>query len=153
MNLTKHRLPGPLLTLLVLASLSGLASAEIYRWTDANGQVHFGERPPADVQAESVKPPPPPALSPDLGSELRSQFKQRQADYTSNRQASREAAANAAAEAAERAKNCAQSRAAIADINKFMNKRMFDSNGNYIESDARQAKLNKARESVEYWCD
>ncbi len=30
--------------LLWLLLLPALASAEIYRWTDANGQVHFGQR-------------------------------------------------------------------------------------------------------------
>lgn len=153
MNLTKRSPLRPLTLMAILATLSGLVSAEIYRWTDTNGQVHFGERPPADVQAESVKPPPPPALSPARGNELRSQFEQRQADYTNNRQANREAAENAAAEAAERAKNCAQARSVTADILEFMNKRMFDKEGNYMESDARQAKLKQARESAEHWCD
>jgi hypothetical protein len=34
-----------------------LASAEIYRWTDANGQVHFGEAPRAGAVQVEVKPP------------------------------------------------------------------------------------------------
>ncbi|MET1077893.1 MAG: DUF4124 domain-containing protein [Pseudomonas sp.] len=36
--------------------LPGLASAEIYRWTDAQGQVHFGERPVAGGERVDVKP-------------------------------------------------------------------------------------------------
>lgn len=36
--------------------LPGLALAEIYRWTDAQGRVHFGERPGAGAQAIEVKP-------------------------------------------------------------------------------------------------
>ncbi|WP_043242510.1 DUF4124 domain-containing protein [Pseudomonas solani] len=36
--------------------LPGLASAEIYRWTDARGQVHFSERPQAGAQQVEVKP-------------------------------------------------------------------------------------------------
>jgi len=34
-----------LLTVLAVTSVS----AGIHRWVDENGQVHFGERPPADV--------------------------------------------------------------------------------------------------------
>ncbi|WXL26903.1 DUF4124 domain-containing protein [Ectopseudomonas mendocina] len=37
-----------------LLILPGLAAAEIYRWTDANGQVHFGQRP-AGQGAEQVQ--------------------------------------------------------------------------------------------------
>lgn len=36
--------------------LPGLASAEIYRWTDASGKVHFSERPQAGAQQVQVKP-------------------------------------------------------------------------------------------------
>lgn len=36
--------------------LPGLAAAEIYRWTDAQGRVHFGERPPAGAEQIEVKP-------------------------------------------------------------------------------------------------
>jgi len=28
--------------------------AEVYRWTDAAGQVHFGDRPPSEVRTETV---------------------------------------------------------------------------------------------------
>jgi len=43
--------------LLCLLLLPGLAAAEIYRWTDANGQVHFGQRPAA-AGAEKVEVKP-----------------------------------------------------------------------------------------------
>lgn len=39
---------------LVGVALSGAASAEIYRWKDAKGQVHYGDQPPAG--AERVSP-------------------------------------------------------------------------------------------------
>ena len=39
--------------MVVLAATSG--HAEIYRWTDANGVTHFGERAPDQSDAEEVK--------------------------------------------------------------------------------------------------
>ncbi|MCY1267933.1 hypothetical protein D3C76_693210 [compost metagenome] len=33
-----------------------VAAAEIYRWTDAEGRVHFGETPPAGAERIEVKP-------------------------------------------------------------------------------------------------
>ncbi|WP_028670951.1 DUF4124 domain-containing protein [Saccharospirillum impatiens] len=45
------------LTLAVLLSLSAgstLAESKIYTWTDAEGTVHYGDRPPRDTQSEEV---------------------------------------------------------------------------------------------------
>lgn len=39
-----------------LLLLPSLASAEIYRWVDSNGQVHFQQRPSAGAQKIEVKP-------------------------------------------------------------------------------------------------
>lgn len=36
--------------------MPGLSMAEIYRWTDAQGQVHFGQRPGAGAEQIEVKP-------------------------------------------------------------------------------------------------
>ena len=42
--------------LLLLALAPMLAMAEIYRWTDAQGQVHFGQRPAAGAERVDVRP-------------------------------------------------------------------------------------------------
>ncbi len=42
--------------LLCLLLLPGLAMAEIYRWVDANGQVHFDQRPAPGAEQVEVKP-------------------------------------------------------------------------------------------------
>lgn len=42
------------------ALISAAASAAVYRWVDAQGQVHYGDRPPVDVRAESIPPALPP---------------------------------------------------------------------------------------------
>lgn len=42
--------------ILVLLAMAGtaLATEDIFKWTDAQGSTHFGNNPPAGVQAESV---------------------------------------------------------------------------------------------------
>lgn len=40
---------------LILALLPLLASAEVYKWTDENGNVHFGDRPKNLNKAEVVE--------------------------------------------------------------------------------------------------
>ena len=42
-------------TLLIFLSGTVLAGSSAYTWTDANGQVHFGDRPPAGAAAEQVE--------------------------------------------------------------------------------------------------
>lgn len=41
----------------VLSFSTPLANAEVYRWVDANGRVHFGDRAPADRKAEALDMP------------------------------------------------------------------------------------------------
>lgn len=48
---------------ILFAALLAPAAAQagdVYRWVDAQGQVHYGDRPPPGVQAESLPPPLPP---------------------------------------------------------------------------------------------
>ncbi|OLF56615.1 DUF4124 domain-containing protein [Pseudomonas chlororaphis] len=60
------------LYLLLLASLP--AAAQIYRYTDANGNAAYSDRPPAGVPSQVVEPSPPnrsaaPRLTPTPGTE------------------------------------------------------------------------------------
>lgn len=43
-------------TALLLCSLPLAASAQIYKWTDANGQVHFSQNPPKEGNFQDVTP-------------------------------------------------------------------------------------------------
>jgi len=42
------------LIILFLLCVQSVTAGELYRWVDAEGRVHFGDRPPAEAQAESV---------------------------------------------------------------------------------------------------
>jgi glutaredoxin len=41
--------------LLLLCALQGPVWADIYKWKDEHGNVHFGDRPPASAKTEQVK--------------------------------------------------------------------------------------------------
>lgn len=60
--------------LLCILLLPCIVNAEIYRWTDANGQVHFGEAPRAGAVPVEVKPP---ALQQDAAAAERQQRSER----------------------------------------------------------------------------
>ena len=51
------------LVLAIFLITPGVCAEDVYRWVDEHGQVHFGDHPPAGVQAEIV----PPALPPGSG--------------------------------------------------------------------------------------
>ena len=50
--------PHSLVTFLCCLLLPLAATGEIYKWKDAEGNVHYSSKVPADQQAETVKPPP-----------------------------------------------------------------------------------------------
>ncbi len=53
------------LTCLLLVCLSNLALADaVYKWTDSQGVVHYGDRPPANQNAESMHIDPAPDFVP-----------------------------------------------------------------------------------------
>lgn len=62
---------------LALCAMPLVADAGIYRWTDSQGVLHFGDRPPPGVQAERIQPGSrlgeTPAAKPDRNSKQEAQ--------------------------------------------------------------------------------
>ena len=82
--------------LFVLCLAGGPALAEIYRWVDSAGRVHYGERPPTE-NAERVQLRPSPSDSArDLPSESERRVRQQRMlesyEYERERKAERQAA-------------------------------------------------------------
>ncbi|MDD0841383.1 DUF4124 domain-containing protein [Pseudomonas sp. Gutcm_11s] len=98
--------------LFVALLLPGLASAEIYRWTDAQGRVHFGEKPGGNgAQQVEVKPQ---VVERD---EATRQREQRTQQYFDARRDERDQANARASQArAERAQECSKLRNSLAQI-------------------------------------
>ena len=58
---------------LLLSTGAGIASAQVYKWTDANGQIHYGQQKPDDatpVQTLDIAPPPAAPAHPDPTAEV-----------------------------------------------------------------------------------
>lgn len=72
-------------------------SAEVYQWKDAQGRVHFGDRPPEEVGAKPMQIKPPAHLNPEgedteaRQRELNSFFKRRQDERLADEKAKAEA--------------------------------------------------------------
>lgn len=111
----------PLAASLILATAP--AAAELYKWTDAEGKVHFSDQPPPpEVKAPvTVKPrrPGAPAASATPAAtgaptyvEQEAEFRKRQVETAEKAKAEKQAAD----EAAEKQRNCEQARARVASL-------------------------------------
>jgi hypothetical protein len=98
--------------LLCLLLLPGLAAAEIYRWTDANGQVHFGQRPAA-AGAEKVEVKPQVVERDQL---TREREERTNRFYDARREEQAQASVAASERQAKRAEECRQLRNKLASI-------------------------------------
>jgi len=65
---------------LIVAMLPLAAGAQVYRWVDDRGQVHYSQVPPKGRDAQPVGAAPPPAASPNQDSLNRSLADDKQAE-------------------------------------------------------------------------
>lgn len=140
--------------MLVMYLAAGAVGAEgIYKWVDAQGQVHYGDRPGgAGAQKLNVTPDAVPADAADAArreqqNKLLRSFDEQRA-YDAQQQAKRDAAA------AQRAQNCRRARV---DLENYSNAAYLyerDAQGHKrIFSDAeRERALAQLRQKVERWC-
>lgn len=100
--------------LAVLLSLAALpVAAQMYKWVDEQGNVHYTqERPPPGIKGESIKPPPP------VDSEAAQQALDARQEFLNEAGEARSKGAEEAKLAAEdkafREENCRRARASVA---------------------------------------
>lgn len=100
--------------LLPCAAASLAANAEIYRWTDAEGRVHFGDRAPATGAAVQSIEAPAGSATPDPELQRHRERSRKLLEVWDAERRERSAAAAAAAiETGERERACAQLRAEL----------------------------------------
>jgi hypothetical protein len=103
-----------LILALALAVASAVVTAEVYRWVDADGNVHYGDRPPAaGVDSSTLSLPPAPVQEAD---QARRSLKQRRLleAFEAERNQRNQAEAEAAAARRERARVCENARGELA---------------------------------------
>jgi hypothetical protein len=139
--------------LLVLAA-PGASAEGVYRWTDAQGRVHFGDRPPGDGPSTAIAPPAPPAAPAPTAAE-RAARQQRLLDaYRDERLEKQELEAKQKAEEDDRRRRCAQARDRLARYQS--SGRIYDPQPNgerrYLNDGERDAEIRTARNEVGRWC-
>lgn len=135
--------------LLIAALLPTLATAEIYRWTDEQGRVHFGQRPVAGAETVQVKPQ---VVERDEHTREREARSQR--FYDARREEQQQAAAAATAQREERANECRDLRRHLAQIAEGFSYYRTDANGEriYYSDEETDAARRQLRERIAQRC-
>lgn len=136
--------------LFIALFVPALASAEIYRWTDAQGRVHFSEKP-GGSGAEQV------AVKPQVveRDDATRQREQRIQQYFDARREERAVAGTRSAEArAERNKECQELRSNLESIQRDRRYFVIDKDGNktYVEADEIDAARSRLSSRIAERC-
>lgn len=146
--------------LVLCLALPLTAFAQMYKWVDANGKVHYSDKPPpSNVKTEKLREAPrapsPPApgegkgdakkdtarTGPKTVAEQEQAFRKRQADSAKEEkeQAQKEA------EARERAENCKRAKAAVANLELGGRQSRIDEKGERVFLTDQQVTQETAR--------
>jgi hypothetical protein len=154
-----------LLTTLVCGCLLAMpALCELYKWTDAQGKVHYSDQPPPPnvKQPVTVKPrnPAAPTAAPDAAGAPAAEPKthvEQDAEFNRRRvEAAEREAANqkAAKEAAEKKKNCEQAKAQLARMQSGARITRYNEQGEteYLGDAEIAQEVARAKQVADSWC-
>jgi len=134
----------------------GAMANEIYKWTDENGTVHYGDRPIGAATEERLA-----MTYTRTDSAAVQQRVQARVEATAAREEARSAAARSQekaaaneAEAAERAERCDKARARLEQYLQSQRLYRMDENGErvYLDDAQRETARQKAEEQITEYC-
>ena len=149
-----------LLTAAILLMLLGTSSTtfagKIYKWTDSDGKVHYGERPPSGKAKQMRIPNSKPygaTSAPKSGNKTEAANKFLESIDT-ERKENNEAAEKSAKEKEIADKNCSNARRRVASLKQGGRRFTVDEQGEraYLDEAAIQNRLKEAQTKVEKWC-
>ena len=126
----------------------------MYKWVDENGVTVYSQTPPATAKSTEVKPPPPPAESPETARQRLNQRLQKLDDAAEDRELA-ETKLNEQQNRSDALKgNCNAARNNLRNLEGNPRKLVGRSDGSYVRLDEeeRQKLLQKSRAQVEKFC-
>lgn len=147
-------LPSRIVLAITILSAPGIQAAGVYRWVDENGRVQFGDRPPAEAQAEQIEVGEQKSVSGDL--DQRRERRELLLDVMEEKRVEENRAeAKGAEQESKRRANCAKATETarqIADA-RFIYEPTDDPYNPRVLDDAERAKAaERARQDVLKWC-
>ncbi len=140
--------------LLVLGMCSGTVSAQVYKWVDAEGNVHYGQNRPRGMEAEPVKVQPQGLSEEQRALEL-DKLKLKAGLGSENREPEQGEQASTQMPEAVRQENCRIARHNLAALLQKRRIVQTDEEGNLVRLDdaQRESRLQEAKNQVEEFCD
>ena len=140
-----------LLFLMLLCSLSATATAKLYKWVDKDGNVTYSEFKPPDVQAEEVKIKSHPSVSNEQARERLDQLGEKAEETAKDREFKENYASETAERDARLKENCKVARDNLRVLETAS--RVKDAEGNFVDDQARAARIAKTRQEIEDNCN
>jgi hypothetical protein len=125
----------------------------MYRWVNEDGVVTYSQSPPPDVEAETVEIKTAPASSADDSKQQLETLRQKLADSAEDRALKKAQKKEQADIKAENSKNCSIARKNLEQLTALAN-RLYKTEDGYVRlsEEARQKKMQQAREQVKEFC-
>lgn len=161
MNISKRlfSIKNTALGMLILSLLLiGESSAEIYKWVDAEGNVHYGQQRPNDANAEKLDIQQEPTTT--FRSGAKAPVKTEETAQNGEQQPAEEPAAQeekkveTPAEKKQRLAACARAKKSLATMQSIGRIRSKDEDGNYsyLSQQQKEAKMKQARDLIKKYC-
>ncbi|MCP3666433.1 MAG: DUF4124 domain-containing protein [Gammaproteobacteria bacterium] len=151
-----HSIHSLFVLLVLLLPLS--VDAELYRWVDERGLIHFGDHPPVGGGEANDMPKPAHAGSPEGGiNDPGREAKRRRLlnIYDEDRVKSREVAVDQEQDRQEQIANCSRAEQQLYryERSRAMYDDRPDGSRRYLNETDRQAEIDKIRAYLSKWCD
>lgn len=140
---------------LILALLPALATAEVYKWRDAEGNMVYSQTaPPAGTPSETLTPVPPPNKASEAARKQLDALKKRLDDQRKQRNEAARKAEQEEKKQAARRENCARVRASLTELEYKTNPLVPDGQGGYrrMTAEEHDAKVRQLRQDLEKYC-
>jgi hypothetical protein len=150
----KGRLVGMLVLLIGLSLVGQQLRAEVYKWVDDQGRVHFSDRP-ADAQSTAIKIKQGEAPAAPLGVEDKQMKMQRMLDvYAEERAQRQEAMQKQKKERQQRKKNCALAKDRYNSHLRASGIYNLGSDGKrqYLSDEERSSHMKRLKADINRWC-
>lgn len=135
--------------LLFLFSMNCFAA--MYKWVDADGNVHYTQSPPTGVESETIKPPP--EVDTDNAIKQLEDQKKRADQYLEDKHKQKEEGQQAGAELAQKKALCEQAKARVASYERpRVNIVAEDGTRTRAPEETRLEELKKSKEDVDKYC-
>lgn len=141
-------------SLALLLLLPFAATAQVYSWKDAQGKIHYGDRPPAERQTQVRQLPKAPSATEDVEAARKAaaerQFSQREKQAGGDSKPAPEDPAQAKI----REENCQRAKNTLAALESGQMRFTLNAQGERVALDGqlREEELARARKSVADWC-